>query len=142
MIPSPLCFISHDLTWQHPHTFASTRGEVALHHCPKCTASLLPTCIPEYIPWWLRLQRICLLCRRPRFNLSIGTIPRRREWQSTPVFWPGESHGQRSLVGYGPWESQNVRHTELLTLSSISTFLVSRLLVAQVGVTIRWVVTL
>ena len=26
--------------------------------------------------------------------------PQRREWQSTPVFLPGESHGQRSLVGY------------------------------------------
>ena len=27
----------------------------------------------------------------------------RREWQSTPVFLPGEFHGQRSLVGYSPW---------------------------------------
>ena len=26
-----------------------------------------------------------------------------RKWQLTPVFWPGESHGQRSLVGYSPW---------------------------------------
>ena len=26
----------------------------------------------------------------------------RREWQPTPVFLPGESHGQRSLVGYSP----------------------------------------
>ena len=26
----------------------------------------------------------------------------RREWQPTPVFWPGESHGQRSLAGYSP----------------------------------------
>ena len=25
------------------------------------------------------------------------------EWQPTPVFLPGESHGQRSLVGYSPW---------------------------------------
>ena len=34
----------------------------------------------------------------------------RRKWQSTPVFLPGESHGQRSLVGYGsPWGSQRVR---------------------------------
>ena len=24
------------------------------------------------------------------------------KWQSTPVFLPGESHGQRSLVGYSP----------------------------------------
>ena len=28
--------------------------------------------------------------------------PWRREWQPTPVFSPGESHGQRSLGGYGP----------------------------------------
>jgi len=28
---------------------------------------------------------------------------RRREWQPTPVFLPGEFHGQRSLVGYSPW---------------------------------------
>ena len=28
--------------------------------------------------------------------------PLQREWQLTPVFLPGESHGQRSLVGYSP----------------------------------------
>ena len=33
----------------------------------------------------------------------------RREWQSTPVFLPGESHGQRSLAGYSPW-GRRVRH--------------------------------
>ena len=27
-------------------------------------------------------------------------VIRRRKWQPTPVFLPGESHGQRSLVGY------------------------------------------
>jgi len=27
----------------------------------------------------------------------------RRKWQPTPVFLPGESHGQRSLTGYSPW---------------------------------------
>ena len=26
---------------------------------------------------------------------------RRSEWKPTPIFLPGESHGQRSLVGYG-----------------------------------------
>ena len=30
-----------------------------------------------------------------------GKIPWRRAWQPTPVFLPGESHGQRGLVGYG-----------------------------------------
>ena len=32
----------------------------------------------------------------------VGKIPWRRAWQPTPVFLPGESHGQRSLVGYSP----------------------------------------
>jgi len=31
-----------------------------------------------------------------------GKILWRRAWQSTPVFLPGESHGQKSLVGYSP----------------------------------------
>ena len=29
--------------------------------------------------------------------------PWRRAWLPTPVFFPGESHGQRSLAGYSPW---------------------------------------
>ena len=29
--------------------------------------------------------------------------PLEKEWQPTPVFWPGESHGQRTLAGYSPW---------------------------------------
>jgi len=33
---------------------------------------------------------------------GMGRFPWRRKWQSTPVFLPGESHGQKSLVGYGP----------------------------------------
>ena len=36
----------------------------------------------------------------PRFNPWVGKIPWRRQWQPTPVLLPGESHGQRSLVGY------------------------------------------
>ena len=36
-------------------------------------------------------------------------IPWRREWLPTPVFSPGESHGQRSLAGYSPW-GRKVRH--------------------------------
>ena len=36
-------------------------------------------------------------------DLWVGKIPWRRVWQPTPVFLLGESHGQRSLVGYSPW---------------------------------------
>ena len=33
----------------------------------------------------------------------------RRQWHPTPVFLPGEFHGQRSLVGYSPWARKRVR---------------------------------
>ena len=50
--------------------------------------------------WWLRQQRMCLQWRRPRFNPLVRKIPWRREWLTTLVVLPGESHGQRSLAGY------------------------------------------
>ena len=33
----------------------------------------------------------------------------------TPVFWPGEFHGQRSLAGYSPWSHKELYMTEGLT---------------------------
>ena len=36
----------------------------------------------------------------------------RRTWQVTPVFWPGKSHGQRSLAGYSPWDGKESDTTE------------------------------
>ena len=43
------------------------------------------------------------------FNPRVRKIPQRRKWQPTPVFLPGEFHGQRILVGYSPMGSQRVR---------------------------------
>ena len=69
-----------------------------------------------------RLERTSLLHRNKRdFWLSMNSVwpllyphytdqPWSRKWQPTPVFSPGEFHGQRSLVDYSPWESQKVRH--------------------------------
>ena len=37
---------------------------------------------------------------RSRFNPWVRKIPWSRKWQPTPVFLPGEFHGQRSLLGY------------------------------------------
>jgi len=34
---------------------------------------------------------------------ELGRFPWRRKWQPAPVFLPGKSHGQRSLVSYSPW---------------------------------------
>ena len=52
---------------------------------------------------------------------NLGSIPGlgspwRRERLSTPVFWPGEFHGQRNLVGYSPWDCQKLNMTEQLSL--------------------------
>ena len=44
----------------------------------------------------------------------VGKLPWRRAWQPTPVFFPGESHGQRSLVGYNPWGRKESDTTERL----------------------------
>ena len=37
-----------------------------------------------------------------RFDSWVGMIRWRRAGRPTPVYLPEESHGQRSLVGYGP----------------------------------------
>ena len=34
--------------------------------------------------------------------------PLENKWQSTPVFLPGKSHEQRSLMGYSPWGHKRV----------------------------------
>ena len=51
------------------------------------------------------------------FHLRVGKVAWRREWQPTPVFLPGESHEQRSLVGYSLWGCKELDMTEQLTLS-------------------------
>ena len=43
----------------------------------------------------------------------IGKIPWRRALQLTPVFLPGESHGQMSLAGYGPYCHKELDMTEV-----------------------------
>ena len=54
-------------------------------------------------------------CRTPGFNPWVGKISWRRKWQPTPVFLPGKSHGQKSLVGYSPWGRKESDTTERLS---------------------------
>ena len=54
-------------------------------------------------------------CRRGQsrgFDPWVGKIPWRRAWQPTLVFLPGESHGQRSLVGYRSSDCKELDTTE------------------------------
>ena len=45
----------------------------------------------------------CRRCKRHGFDPRVRKIPWIRKWQPIPVFLPGETHGQRSLVGCSPW---------------------------------------
>ena len=47
-------------------------------------------------------------------RVSFIPFPRRRKWQPTPVFLPGEFHGQRGLAGYSPWDHKKSDMTEWL----------------------------
>ena len=60
--------------------------------------------------------------RRTRFSLWVGKTHWRRKWQPTPVFLPGESHGQRGLDGRQSMGSQRVGRTERLILSLFFSF--------------------
>ena len=56
----------------------------------------------SYIPW---ASQVALVVKNLPANCSfdpwVGKMPWRRKWQPTLVFLPGESHGQRSLMGKG-----------------------------------------
>ena len=54
----------------------------------------------------------CRRHERPGFSPWVGKIPWKRAWQPTPVFLPGESHGQRSLVGYSPQDLKEANMNE------------------------------
>ena len=79
---------------------------------------LLPCCtdIKDHtLRWRLSGKESACQCRchrRPGFNSWVRKIPWRRKWQPTPVFLPGESYGQRSLVGYSPWGCREKDMTE------------------------------
>ena len=46
------------------------------------------------------------------FDPWVGKVPWRRERKPTPVFLPGEFHGQRSLMDYSPWDLKESDTTE------------------------------
>ena len=50
----------------------------------------------------------------PGSGRSPGDLPSRRNWQPTPAFLPGKSHGRRSLIGYSPWDRKESDTTKRL----------------------------
>ena len=95
------CRRQHPRCWtqnsQGPHSRLNPRSsEVLVRLCRRLSGEE-PTCQ-------------CRRCKRHGSDPWVGKIPWRREWQPTPVSLPGESRGQRGLVGYRPWGLKIVGH--------------------------------
>ena len=75
---------------------------------------------PFGLLWWLKGKEPACQhrrCKRHGFDPWVRNIPWRRKWQPTPVFLPGESHGQKSIVGCRLWG-----HTESDTTEATYAF--------------------
>ena len=82
--------------------------------CPSPTPRVHPNSCP--LSQWCHLILCCPLLLLPPIPPSIRVFSNeflwRREWLSSPVFLPGEFHGQRSLVGYSLWVCKESDTTE------------------------------
>ena len=65
-------------------------------------------------PWWLSSKEAAcnVGATGDMVDPWVRKIPWRRAWQPTPVFLPGESHGQRSLARYSLWGHKESDMTE------------------------------
>ena len=76
-----------------------------------------------YLPGWA--PQVAQMIRNPLSMHESGVQslgqedPWRRKWQPIPVVLPGESHGQRSLVGYSPWGRKESDITEQLSTARL-----------------------
>ena len=75
------------------------------------------SCLFIGLPWWLSGKESACQHRIHRFNPWVRKILWRREWQPTPVFLPGDFHGQRNLAGYSLWVAKSQ-----IWLTNTSTF--------------------
>ena len=73
------------------------------------------------LPWWLSGKESACNAGDAGSIPGSGRSPGEGNWLPTPVFLPGESHGQRSLAGYSPWGCQELDMTERLILSNVYT---------------------
>ena len=70
---------------------------------------------------WLSSKESTYQCRRYGFSPWVRKIPWKRKWQPTPVFLPGKSQGQRSLVGYSPWGCKRIRYELVIKQKNTTT---------------------
>ena len=97
------------LMWAHTCTCGHS---CRLSH--SMTLMLLANLEPSQMREWWRAHLQCRKHKRLGLDPWVGKIPWRRKRQPTPVFLPGEFQGQKSLVGYSPWGSQESDTTQWL----------------------------
>ena len=110
---------------------------LVLHTWPLWNVSTLSLGLQRWLSGW----RICLhfrSCRRHGFDPWVGKIPGRRSWQPTPVFLPGKSHGQRSLVGYSPKGRRVSLKTEHVRIHSLPLLIVMAIILYNID--ISWLI--
>ena len=140
LLPAPLSFPGHPSNSflrreDAAHTRVSAFGTALPHHTislklhrPKKSPKVGGICPLQWMgkgfPGGTAGKDPACQCRRHKrykFQPCVGKLPWRRAWQPTPVFLPGESHGQKSLAGYSAWghkESDTTEATEYILSST------------------------
>ena len=72
---------------------------------------------------WLSSKESTCQWRKLRFDPRFGKICWRRKWQPTPIFLPGKSHGQRTLVCYSSWGRKELDMTDQWCTHALLSFL-------------------
>ena len=109
------CYRKEPNSAQQPHAFGSESQAQESHascwhsksslvsHWAENPVKLCQTSDPTQIGLmkfhWVRASQVALVVKKP---LQCRRLSWRKEWQPSPVFLPGGSHGQRSLADYSP----------------------------------------
>ena len=89
------------------HELATVLGLRPTHPSPGPAFSL-----KHLVALMVKSRYRCRRHKRCKYDPWVGKILWRRARQPTPVFLPGKSHGQRSLMSYGPWCHKESNTTE------------------------------
>ena len=108
--PTPVFLPGEFPRTEEPGSPQSTGMQRVGHDCVTNTSHFTSSSL-----WWCSGKESTCQCRRLKrwvFDPWVRKILWSRKWHSTPIFLPGESHGQRSLVGYSPWAHKESDMTE------------------------------
>ena len=90
------------ISWPLYMSSPTTKSQGQSKTLPTQLSNIWPSTLRNGLSRWLSGKETTCQCRRSRFNPWVRKIIWRRKWQPTPVFLPGEFHGQRNLAGYSP----------------------------------------